>query len=284
MKKLLIIPILLFFALESQADVFNVDSAVTAEGDSTDTSIQIATGGETGNDREGDYNLIMCSTGAFDDNSLFSPSPGEWTEIDNGNCADGSLGGDSQSCVLGVWGMFSDTDEVEDITCSWSERQFTSVAGSFRYRNVDINNPIIGSECQSGFGTIATAPSIESEEGAQVVRIAAFTFVEGISCPGQVTQNNGSSIEACSNEDVVNISLDAETIFDAAGGATGVAEIPLLNGFDTPANWRACTVALRMNPETRPIPTLSEWGFVAVAAFMGAAGVWYLRRKQTQAS
>ncbi|MCH7950783.1 MAG: IPTL-CTERM sorting domain-containing protein [Candidatus Dadabacteria bacterium] len=33
----------------------------------------------------------------------------------------------------------------------------------------------------------------------------------------------------------------------------------------------------------RNIPTMSEWGLIAFAAFVGIAGIWFLRRRQVTA-
>jgi hypothetical protein len=38
-------------------------------------------------------------------------------------------------------------------------------------------------------------------------------------------------------------------------------------------------IALRMVPEPRNVPTMSEWGLIAFAAFVGIAGIWFLRRR-----
>jgi hypothetical protein len=57
------------------------------------------------------------------------------------------------------------------------------------------------------------------------------------------------------------------------GGPTG--DIPLIPATDF--DWRACTIALRMEPTN--IPTLSEWGLGIFVALTGIAAVWALRRR-----
>ena len=71
--------------------------------------------------------------------------------------------------------------------------------------------------------------------------------------------------------------------FFEEAGPTGTFQLTFSPDGPVPISWRACTVALRMGTPPviqRAIPTMSEWGFMAVAVFMGAAGVWYLRRRQ----
>ena len=271
--------ITLTIANYTMADVLVVDSGVTTQ-EAFTTSLFVPTGAETNDEEDGDYVLLMCSTLSDGDNSFSDPTLGDWTEIDNGQCGNGGFE-PGISCVHGIWGrFFGPPSEDNGARCNWAEEELVSVGGALRYRNVDTNSPIIASECDNGFGTTATAPSIESEAGAQVVRIVSFRFPEGISCGA--TDNIVTIISACENADVLNISFQAETEIDQTGGPTGEAVIPLEHNIGTPpANWRACTVALRM--ATRNIPTMSEWGFIAVAAFMGAAGVWYIRRKQQRA-
>ena len=61
------------------------------------------------------------------------------------------------------------------------------------------------------------------------------------------------------------------------GGPTGdITLLPSLN-----LDWRACTIALRMEPTN--IPTLSEWGLGIFAALTGIAAVGVLRRRAARA-
>jgi hypothetical protein len=50
----------------------------------------------------GNYSIIGCATAAQGPDSFNNPTPGLWTEIDNGEC------GGSGICILGIWGKFLD--------------------------------------------------------------------------------------------------------------------------------------------------------------------------------
>ncbi len=282
MKKFILLPVFVLFALVTLSDANAVVQVVDGDANFSDvspafTSGTIATGGETGDDEAGDYVLIACATGGFGPNSLLPPSPGDWTELDNGQCG-------GPGCMHGIWGRFTDTAAVEDITCSWSVPQFIFAAGSFRYRDVDVDDPIIDVACQSGTGTEAVAPSIISEPRSQVIRLATFSFEEFRNfseeenpCLFDVDQFSFAEFTACANFKELNVITTAFTVTGFEGGPTGEETLEL---FDE-AQWRACTIGIRMEP-SEPIPTLNEWGFMAVAAFMGIAGIWFLRRRQTQ--
>ncbi len=60
------------------------------------------------------------------------------------------------------------------------------------------------------------------------------------------------------------------------GGPTGIEQI----GTGLDGEWRACTIALKMLPVARNVPTMSEWGLIGFAAFAGIVRVRYLRRRQ----
>ena len=275
MKKFIVFPVLLFFVLITLSNANAVVQVVDADASADANTLAfnsgiVATGGETGDDEAGDYVLLMCGTNGQGPNSFFPPSPGDWTELDTGQCG-------GPECIQGVWGSFTDTAAIEDITCSWSEGHFVFVGGTFRYRDVDVNNPIINIACQSGTGEEAVAPSIISEPRSQVVRLATFSVPDGFGCEFELEQITAGEIDVCANAEIENVSLSAFTITGFEGGPTGEATLDLP---DEETEWRACTVALRMAPT--PIPTLNEWGFMAVAAFMGITGIWFLRRRQAQ--
>ena len=280
MKRLTVFPIFLILALfvvsESQATVFvdDADSNVETEMNAGIISAEIP----TGSGMAGDYQLIACGVSATQlSTSFVAPTPGVWTELDQGDC------GFAGECVHGIWGRFTDTEASEAITCAWVDPSFVFAAGSFRYNDVDLDNPIIAVECASGQGEggdiTATAPSVITEAGSQVARI--FTYENSIS---QTTEdfnfNNDimGSFESFAAVTSINVNMEGETELFENGGPTG--EETLIVGQEV-ATWRACTIALRMAvPGPRPIPTMSEWGFIAVAAFLGLAGVWFLRRRQ----
>ncbi len=84
------------------------------------------------------------------------------------------------------------------------------------------------------------------------------------------------SVAAVSSENVIVLGVTQLVLVD---GPTG--EAPIDVGLN--AEWRACTIALRMVPVVRNIPTMSEWGLIAFAAFVGIAGIWFLRRRRVTA-
>ena len=227
-----------------------------------------------------DYSLLFCATeDSFPgSNSFNAPAPDGWTELDNTRCAE-------DGCISGIWGKFTGTEDNVPTTCSWVDPQNVFVGGSFRYADVD-DDPIIAIACQSGSGVpVATAPSIITEPGSHVVRAVTFSVSGGgINCLMEVeAQGVGTSrdLNLCANAEIANILLNAITETDFEGGPTGEYEVEL-PGVET--DWRACTIGIRMfSPGPRPIPTMSEWGFMAVAVFMGIAGIWFLRRRTASA-
>ena len=133
----------------------------------------------------------------------------------------------------------------------------------------------------SAVRVMATAPSINTVAGSQVARIYTyrnFDF-EGTMDSNFNNDVEGSFISIATLGDVSTVSQQGETELFLVDGPTGTASIDV--GFD--AEWRACTIALRMVPQPRSIPTMSEWGLIAFAAFAGIAGIWYLRRRRVTA-
>lgn len=278
MKKLIVLPILALFAFIAFSDANAVVRVVDATG-TADSSAQAFTSGEvdtvSGNYEvgAGDFSLLFCGTESelLSPNSFNPPAPDGWTELDDNMCG-------SNGCASGIWGKFTDTADNVPTTCSWGVPHFVFVGGTLRYADVDRDDPIIDIACQSGVGPEATAPSIVAEPGSHVVRTATFSVPGGSQCLFQQEEITVGILDLCASAEISNIWINAFSIPDFEGGPTGEdsLELPLAD-----TEWRACTIALRMT--TRNIPTMSEWGFIAVAVFMGAVGVWYLRRKQQTA-
>ncbi|GJM15403.1 MAG: hypothetical protein DHS20C13_07300 [Thermodesulfobacteriota bacterium] len=279
-KKLLFLPIIVLFLLiisfETQADVL-VDDAdstnVLGQGFTLETV-------PTGSGQEGDYVIFACGVTTDNGNSFDAPFPGTWTEFDDGICdsPDGN-------CFQGIWGSFVDNPASADITCEWNIPTSVFVGGSFRYNQVDPDDPIIDSACDSGadFGPniMATAPSIVTEAGSQVVRIYTYRNFDSAGS-GNTNANNDTSgsFSADSTQDTFsNVHMRGTTDLVPVDGPTGTASVDA--GFD--AEWRACTIALRMVPDPRMVPTMSEWGMLAFATFAGIAGFWFIRRRQLAA-
>ena len=62
-------------------------------------------------------------------------------------------------------------------------------------------------------------------------------------------------------------------------GPTGTSELIV----GSPRGWRACTIGIRME-NIRNIPTLSEWGMIAMAGVIGIVGVLFAIRRRTLTS
>lgn len=237
----------------------------------------------TGPGEAGDYILFSCLTTLSENlQQMNDPIPDVWTEIDLGECAQSSP--EDNYCIHGIWGGFTEITEPGDIICSWTEGTDVSAAGSFRFTGV-AEDPIIEASCDTGFSDLPTAPSVFTEPGSQVVRVFSFGTSAFLADSLQ-TQNRAITEPKTTG----SWSANAQAVFEFVisegrtelyqrGGPTGKGEFEVQD----PVAWRACTIALRMANLPRPIPTMSEWGFIAVAVFMGAAGVWYLRRKQQTA-
>ena len=286
MKKLFILPLVVFLVLllstQSQATVIvdDADSNAVSD-DAIPFSSEIV---PTGSGMIGDYELIACGITPIAQQIIptFSdPSPGVWTELDSGTCGAAIF----DSCLHGIWGRFTDVEESSQITCSWSDPSLVFAAGSFRYNEVDTEDPIIAVACQNGVDEgediVATAPSVLTIAGSQVARIFTYrnftTFTTDDFNSNDDIMGSFTSIAGVTS---VNVTMQGSTELFEQGGPTG--EESIIVGQEL-ASWRACTIALRMAvPGPRPIPTLSEWGFVAFAAFAGIAGIWFLRRRQTQ--
>jgi len=277
MKRLLLLPILVLsmflFVNYSQANVIvdDADSATEVNENPTFISANVP----TGSGLVGDYELIACGVSTDNGNSFNNPAPGIWTQLDNGICND-----PNGNCIQGIWGRFTDNPASEDITCSWDNPSFVFAAGSFRYNEVDPVDPIIAVACDSGAGDganiMATAPSVETVAGSQVARIYTVRNFEILETSDFNNNDDVSGVfQSIAGVSSVNVIVLGVTQLALVDGPTG--EAPLNVGLN--AQWRACTIALRMVPVVRNVPTMSEWGLIAFAAFVGIAGIWFLRRR-----
>jgi len=173
-KKLIFLPIivlsLLLISFESYANVIveDADSTTEVNGNPSFTSADVP----TGSGLVGDFELIACGVSTFIGNTFSDPSQGTWTLLDTGPCGGTGL------CAHGIWGRFTDNPASENITCNWAIPSVVFAAGSFRYSEVDPFDPIIDVACDNGsdFGAnvMATAPSISTVAGSQVVRIYTY--------------------------------------------------------------------------------------------------------------
>ena len=280
MKKIILLPLLIIFVTlslhESSAVVQVVDWNDNANSQESPPGFNqgtIETGGTTGDTQAGDYVVIACSTTIDVSNSFNSPTPDGWTLLDAGACDQG------KGCINAIWGKFTDDPNPEVITCDWTEPRAVFVAGSFRYRDVDVNDPIIDIACNAGSGETAVAPSIFVEPGAQLAGIVTFNLDENIFLEegSPITYAEFEALAQafiCSMEEDQNVGISGITGTTFSPGPSGEGFFDI----GVPADWRACTLAIRMQPTA--IPTLSEWGLMAMAGVLGIAGLLVVRRRK----
>lgn len=227
----------------------------------------------SGSGGPGDFEVIMCGTFSDGNNTFLDPSPGDWLTIDSGEC------GGNEQCILGIFGRFDDSADSSDISCNWTDPTDAFSAGAFRYRGVDPGNPILDSACNSGGPqSIITAPSVNIVPDSAVFIVVQVGLLAN---PGITTLADpfltGEFIAIGISEFGEQTETLGLSILFPEGGPTG--EIPLLPADNI--DWRACTIALRMEPTD--IPTLSEWGLVASATGLMLIGVYFaLKRKKIQ--
>lgn len=262
------IPLLLISVTASQAVVQLVDSESTGIRNDLDNNITQGVVA-SGSGLPGDFVVIMCSTFSDGNNLFLDPTPGNWLELNSGEC------GGSGACVLGIFARFDESADSSDITCNWTDQTSVFAAGSFRYSGVDIDNPIIAVACNSGAGGLVAAPSVNTEPGSAVIGVSSIGADLNLVTQDPVESIFAQGFSSLANEFNLIFALSFEF---PQGGSTG--EIPMAS---TSADWRACTIALRMTPTT--IPTLSEWGMIASATVLMLIGVYFAaRRRRLQAS
>lgn len=261
----------------------------------------------TGPGQAGDYVLLTC--GSFKNppvGSFNAPDPAIFTQLDAQPC------GASNICISGIWGGFTNNAGSENLTCNTTGASLLFTAGTLRYSNVETMNPIIDIQCGSGNGLLATAPSVITEAGSQVIRIfTSFAFTEDESDNIMVNPQTASfSSEATVDGGQVS-SIGTSALFNT-GGETGTADQAYVG---SARDWRACTIALRMEPapptptpapptptptptitpapptdtptptptivpppDVTDVPTLNQWGHMSVAIFLVLISIWVLRR------
>jgi hypothetical protein len=217
----------------------------------------------------GDFEIITCTT-AYETNTFFDPTPGSFSLLDSGGC------GGVDSCELAFWTRLDDSAGASQIFCNWDLNTNVFAAGALRYSGVDINNPIIGVDCGTGVGLVATAPSIDTQKGSEVLRVVSLLRYNV--APGVAAQAEKLLFEVTSASGTQTIELFAVSSTFEESGPTGEEEFQLGTSAD---NWRACTIALRA--VEHQIPTLSEWGLGIFAGLFGLSAVWALRRRAVRA-
>ncbi|HVY56109.1 MAG TPA: IPTL-CTERM sorting domain-containing protein [Thermodesulfobacteriota bacterium] len=233
-----------------------------------------------------DFEILTCTTTSTGSNFFFDPSPDVFTNLDSGSC-DTTNQGMVGTCVLGLWQRALGSAGGSENTCSWNDPTRAFATASMRWSGVDFDNPIVEEECVTGFGATATAPSVNAEEGSEVVRIFNFG-VSSSNLRNNTTQVQDGSIKILVivdlEVDFQAVLLEALSFSNAAAGQTGEYQLFLpeeVGDEEAIAPWRACTITLR--PEVRNVPTMSEWGLGVFAALFGIAAVWALRRRAVRA-
>jgi len=119
-----------------------------------------------------DFEILTCTTTSTGSNFFFDPSPDVFTNLDSGSCDATNQG--VGTCVLGLWQRVLSSAGGSENICSWNDPTRAFATASIRWSGVDSTNPIVDEECVTGFGATATAPSVNAEEGSEVVRIFNF--------------------------------------------------------------------------------------------------------------
>jgi hypothetical protein len=120
--------------------------------------------------------------------------------LDSGGC------GGVDSCQLAVWTRLDDSAGASQIFCNWDLNTNVFAAGVVRYSGVDINNPIIGLECETGVGSVATAPSIITQKGSEVIWIVSllrYNLIPKVNAQAEnvlfeATSSSGTQKSSCS--------------------------------------------------------------------------------------
>jgi len=240
-----------------------------------------------------DYILLTC--GSFKNppvGSFNPPDPAIFTQLDADSC------GSSNICIEGIWGGFTNNAASENLTCNTTGASLIFTAATLRYSNVDTMNPVIGIMCSEGNGLLATAPSIMTEAGSQVIRIfTSFAFTEVITNNITVAAQMADFSSEASVDGGQVSSIGSSNFFNMAG-ATGTADQAYVG---SARDWRACTIALRMEPapptdpppptptptiipppDVTGVPTLGQWGHLSVALLAVLVGVLFLRRHRAK--
>jgi len=223
----------------------------------------------------GDYEIFFCGINSSEATNFNNSIP-NWTSVNIGGCAG------SPDCLFGIWNKFSDNLGGVVNKCSWTFDAVLGIPGIFRYRGVDPDAPVISSSCNTGVSAIPIAPGVDTEANSVVIR---FFVTNGDSptgtefFPPEASSGLGFLSNSLSNGSNFLFRL-AYGEFISEDGFTPTASIDL----DETASWRACSVALRAEPAPpTEVPTLSEWGLIALAGVLGVIGLIVIRRRKVTA-
>ncbi len=230
----------------------------------------------------GSFEMLVCATSSTGGNTFLGPIPDSLDTISIASCQPSPQG----TCVVGIWGQNTSSPDYREGLCRWTDPTTVFVAGVFRWTGVDPDEPITDIQCNTGIGQIATAPSIDVEEGSGVVRVYTFgvSFSEEFITANEVLQGSIFAFALSEN----NNSLQGVFLREFASvaeesGPTEPFAVNLAEEIGEPeaeAPWRACTIGLRAGGlSARPIPTMSEWGMGVFVILTAAASIWAIRRR-----
>ncbi len=229
----------------------------------------------------GSFELLVCATSSTGSNTFLDPVPDSLATISIASCQPSPQG----TCVAGIWGQNTSSPDYREGLCSWTDPTTVYVAGVFRWTGVDPNEPVTGIDCNTGIGQIATAPSINVEEGSGVVRVYTFgvSFTDQFITANEVLQGSISALALSENRDSFQgVFLREFASVAEESGPTGPFAVNLAEEIGEPeaeAPWRACTIGLSARSIARPIPTMSEWGMGVFVILTAAASIWAIRRR-----
>ncbi len=255
------------FTYTSYASVLINDMTAARDEGAGLSSGFIGTGSGNGN-----FEIIICGIDAAAENPFSLPFPGSWDELNNSACQ-GPL------CQLGIWAREVSSIQSEEINCSWLNGSSAFVAASIRYSNVDTEDPIIDMACSEFIDGNYVIDPVSSEPGAQLVNIQMLVTTGGVGEPFvDFSSTSGVANSAVEIGEGRLLGLGANSSLDPGGaGFEGVEFPPFTDVYNT----RICVLTLR--PAVRSIPTIGEWGLIAMAGILGMAAFMVLRRRQAAA-
>ncbi len=270
---LLVATFLVSFSLKaSDAEVLFVDSSVDTIFSQQVPIFNLTLPPTSG--QPGEYEILACVT--QDGGNFFTGATPNWNDLILGDCG-------GPNCILGIWNKFSPEPNDANTVCSWNVGTAPRRAAGavLRYSGVDSNAPVFDSACNLGIGRIATAPSVNTLDGSMVVRIfgsnvsVLLSFSE---LPG--SREFGKVLIETGIQDAAVIFAYGEPFEN--GGITEEVSIQY-ELVDTA--WRACTISLRMEGSRVGVgvPTLNEWGLIAMAGVLGIVGFMVMRRRKVTA-
>ena len=288
MRNLIFFPIfVLLMAVSAQVTIANVliedteANSIVDDGGFGDGTLA------TGSGQASNYVIFTCSAPNDIGNVFNNPTPGTWTQLDEGAC-----GNDGRLCRHGIWGGFVDNPNSESINCSWTEFGTVFTATSMRFSNVDQFTPIGEVACDSGIlaaDAELDAPEVFAEAGSQVIgviTISSLTNTNPITTTTNTDENPFISTRgepsAFVGANAISLSQNIETLEVSAITPVDATISPfkVQNG-SNPWEYRICSIVVRMGSVN--VPTMSEWGLISFAAFAGIAGFWFIRRRQLAA-